>query len=416
MYGTINSILTIPTIPATVSELLDLFDFNEVHWEQLPKQFGTWIGMVFIVAFSSCLDIAAIELDMGIKLDFNHELTTVGWSNVVSGLLGGYTGSYIFSQTIFTYRSKTNSRIVGVCVIISEFAIVLAPVSVMSYVPRFFFAATLIFIAIDLMIEWLILSFKKMSLREYAVLWMTFVAVNIVALDEGMLIGVGIAIVNFLLDYIRLPVVSRKPRASGATRTLLERRVLDQKQDAIAYFELSGFLFFGSSAQILKIVQKAVYVRRKLPGIAGYVEADCMGMPLDPNELRIPLVECLDGTPATDPAAVPTEYVIMDFTNVAAIDATAARSAFLILQKYCNNHGITIVYAGTLLSVKSVLVKNKITSEESFYSSADSALELCESQLLASAANALSTPGRSSIRHGNGIRELLQYVALESDD
>ncbi|ETL94809.1 hypothetical protein L917_07319 [Phytophthora nicotianae] len=402
--------------PATVSELLDLFDFNEVHWEQLPNQFGTWIGMVFIVAFSSCLDIAAIELDMGIKLDFNHELTTVGWSNVVSGLLGGYTGSYIFSQTIFTYRSKTNSRIVGVCVIISEFAIVLAPVSVMSYVPRFFFAATLIFIAIDLMIEWLILSFKKMSLREYAVLWMTFVAVNIVALDEGMLIGVGIAIVNFLLDYIRLPVVSRKPRASGATRTLLERRVLDQKQDAIAYFELSGFLFFGSSVQILDIVQKAVYVRRKLPGIAGYVEADCMGMPLDPNELRIPLVECLDGTPATDPAAVPTEYVVMDFTNVAAIDATAARSAFLILQKYCNNHGITIVYAGTLLSVKSVLVKNKITSEESFYSSADSALELCESQLLASAANALSTPGRSSIRHGNGIRELLQYVALESDD
>ncbi|KAE9055541.1 hypothetical protein PF007_g32287, partial [Phytophthora fragariae] len=145
--------------PATVSELLNLFDFSQVHWGQLPKQFATWIGMVFIVAFSSCLDIAAIELDMGKKLDFNHELKTVGWSNVVSGLLGGYTGSYIFSQTIFTYRSKTNTRIVGVCVIISEFAIVVAPVSVMSYVPRFFFAATLIFIAIDLMIEWLVLTY-----------------------------------------------------------------------------------------------------------------------------------------------------------------------------------------------------------------------------------------------------------------
>ncbi|ETP31842.1 hypothetical protein F442_19322 [Phytophthora nicotianae P10297] len=400
--------------PATVSELLDLFDFNEVHWEQLPKQFGTWIGMVFIVAFSSCLDIAAIELDMGSKLDFNHELKTVGWSNVVSGLLGGYTGSYIFSQTIFTYRSKTNSRIVGVCVIISEFAIVLAPVSVMSYVPRFFFAATLIFIAIDLMIEWLILTFKKMSLREYVVLWMTFVAVNLVALDEGMLIGVGIAIVNFLLGYIRLPVVSRKPRASGAARTLSERKVLDQKQDVIAYFELSGFLFFGSSVQILDIVQKAVYVRKKLPGVEGgddYLsDAD---MPLTPTEHRIPLIECLDGTPATNPDAVPTEYVVMDFTNVTAMDATAARSAFLILQKYCNNHDITVVYAGALPSVKSVLVKNKITGEESFYSSADSALELCENQLLASAGNAKATPGRSSIHHDDGISELLQYFALD---
>ncbi|OWZ19718.1 Sulfate Permease [Phytophthora megakarya] len=403
--------------PATISELLDLFNFNEVHWEQLPKQLGTWIGMVFIVAFSSCLDIAAIELDMGSKLDFNHELKTVGWSNVVSGLLGGYTGSYIFSQTIFTYRSKTNSRIVGVCVIVSEFAIVLAPVSVMSYVPRFFFAATLIFIAIDLMIEWLVLTFKKMSLREYAVLWMTFVAVNLVALDEGMLIGVGMAIVNFLFGYIRLPVVNRKPRLSGAARTLMERKVLDQKRDSIAYFEFSGFLFFGSSVQILDSVQKSVYVRKQLPGVDD-VGTNYLGdadMPLTPGAHRVPLIECLDGTPATDAAAVPTEYVVMDFTNVTAMDATAARSAFLILQKYCSNHVITVVYAAALPEVRNNLVKNDIAGEESFYSSAESALVLCENQLLASPYNMKTSRVRSSVNH-ESISVLLQQFARESED
>ncbi|CAI5738583.1 unnamed protein product [Peronospora destructor] len=64
--------------PATVSDLIGLFDFSLVHWDQLPKQFETWIGMAFIVALSSCLDIAAIELEMGKKLDLNHELKT-GW-------------------------------------------------------------------------------------------------------------------------------------------------------------------------------------------------------------------------------------------------------------------------------------------------------------------------------------------------
>ncbi|KAE8960276.1 hypothetical protein PR002_g30270, partial [Phytophthora rubi] len=361
--------------PATVSELLNLFDFSQVHWGQLPKQFATWIGMVFIVAFSSCLDIAAIELDMGKKLDFNHELKTVGWSNVVSGLLGGYTGSYIFSQTIFTYRSKTNSRIVGVCVIISEFAIVVAPVSVMSYVPRFFFAATLIFIAIDLMIEWLVLTYKKLSLREYAVLWMTFIAVNIMSLDVGMLVGVGIAIVNFLLGYVRQPVVNRKPRSSGAARTLAECRVVDEKRDVVAYFELSGFLFFGSSVQLLDRVQKAVYVRKTIPGHeddAGENYLGDAGMPLTPDENRIPLIECLDGSPASNPDVVPTEYVVMDFTSVTAMDATAARSAFLILQKYCSNHAITVVYAGASTQIRNVLLKNEITGGESFYSSTES--------------------------------------------
>uniref|UniRef100_H3H6C1 SLC26A/SulP transporter domain-containing protein n=1 Tax=Phytophthora ramorum TaxID=164328 RepID=H3H6C1_PHYRM len=188
--------------PATVTDLVNLFDFSQVHWNQLPKQFGTGIGLVILVALSAILDVAAIEIDMGSKVDINYELKTIGWSNVVSGLLGGYTGSYIFSQTVFTYRSKTNSRVVGVIVIIAEFAIVLAPVSVMSYVPRFFFAATLIFIAIDLMIEWLVLTYKKLSLREYAVLWMTFVAVNVVSLNLGIVIGIGIAILNFLLGYL----------------------------------------------------------------------------------------------------------------------------------------------------------------------------------------------------------------------
>ena len=104
--------------------------------------------MVFVVSFSSCLDVAAISMDMGQALDTNNELMTVGISNceyfsiwhnmatldhmtklshyaiscccaVVSGLAGGFTGSYIFSQTIFTYRT-------GMCVyvVVSSYTIV----------------------------------------------------------------------------------------------------------------------------------------------------------------------------------------------------------------------------------------------------------------------------------------------------
>lgn len=52
-------------------------------------------------------------MDVGKPLDVDSELTTVGWSNVVSGLCGGFTGSYIFSQTIFTCRSGCHSKGVG---------------------------------------------------------------------------------------------------------------------------------------------------------------------------------------------------------------------------------------------------------------------------------------------------------------
>ncbi|CAN0576636.1 unnamed protein product, partial [Laminaria digitata] len=39
----------------------------------LPKL----LAMTVVVAFSSCLDVAAIEMEMGTPLDFNAELQTV---------------------------------------------------------------------------------------------------------------------------------------------------------------------------------------------------------------------------------------------------------------------------------------------------------------------------------------------------
>ena len=55
----------------------------------MPPQIPTWIGMYFVVAFSSCLDVAAIQMDLGEQLDFNRELTTVGISNVLGCVIQG---------------------------------------------------------------------------------------------------------------------------------------------------------------------------------------------------------------------------------------------------------------------------------------------------------------------------------------
>jgi SulP family sulfate permease len=78
--------------------------------------------MVFVVAFSSCLDVAAVQIELGRQLDFNHELKTVGWSNILSGLTGGFSGSYIFSQTIFTMRTGggKSTKAVGLVVVAAE--------------------------------------------------------------------------------------------------------------------------------------------------------------------------------------------------------------------------------------------------------------------------------------------------------
>lgn len=95
-------------------------------------------------------------MDMGTALDTNAELITVGVSNFISGMFGGFTGSYIFSQTIFSFRTGFHFRAVAVVMILLQVTVFVVTVDPLSFIPLFFFAATLIFIGIDLMLEWLL--------------------------------------------------------------------------------------------------------------------------------------------------------------------------------------------------------------------------------------------------------------------
>ena len=141
--------------PVPVADLFRLVDFSLVRWDLIGLIVPTWLGMVLVVAFASSLDVAAISMDMGEALDTNNELKTVGIGNLFSGLTCGFTGSYIFSQTIFTYRTGSHSRWIGLFIMIVFAYVVVSPVNILQVAPLFFLGSTLIFIGYDLLYEWL---------------------------------------------------------------------------------------------------------------------------------------------------------------------------------------------------------------------------------------------------------------------
>jgi len=117
----------------------DYFKVDKVVWSALPGQTVTVLSMICVVALSSSLDIAAIDLETPKPLEYNYELRMVGLSNIISGLTGGYTGSYIFSQTLFSLRAGIRSRNSGYIIALCEIVAVVIPVSILDYVPNFIF-------------------------------------------------------------------------------------------------------------------------------------------------------------------------------------------------------------------------------------------------------------------------------------
>jgi MFS superfamily sulfate permease-like transporter len=212
--------------PAVWYHTWDYLQFNKVVWNALPRQTLTLFGMIFVVALSSSLDVAAIELELNEPLNYNSELTMVGISNVVSGLTGGYTGSYIFSQSIFSLRAGIRSRVAGFMLAFCEFIFLILPIPILSYVPNFFFGSLLIMICIDLMYEWLWDVRKKITYAEYAVCLATFGLIQLLGVEYGIITGV---LLYVACQKVGLDVGVRKGAPVDVSVT--ERVVLVKSQD-----------------------------------------------------------------------------------------------------------------------------------------------------------------------------------------
>ena len=311
--------------PASCLETWSSFRPSLVHWDVLPSLLPTWLAMYTVVAFSSSLDVAAIQMDMGKQLDFNHELITVGLSNAASGLCGGFTGSYIFSTTIFTYRTGTRLRLCGAVVIAAELLLFASPVTVGAYVPKLFFGAVLTFIAADLLVDWLWAARHKVHPTEYAIILLTFGAINCFGLEVGMCGGVLIAMCHFIIDYASAPVVRRIDVRSTVLRSFAHSRALAGEQTRLISLRCRGYIFFGSTLRIMEDVLSAVSVPPHLE--------PTLGRP--PSKQR----------PSAQPAP-PTRFVLFDFAAVTGLDATAARACFLNLTRTLAPLGIEVVFGG----------------------------------------------------------------------
>lgn len=175
-----------------------------------------------------------------------------GLSNVLVGCAGvGFTGSYIFSQTLFSLRMGVSRPIMGAVIAVAELVVFALPMNVLAYIPKFYFGALVIWIGYDIAKDWLFIAAKKVSPIEFALLIFTFVAVTAFGLEVGIAAGIVGAALHFAYEYAQVSVKAFTvvPSRSNAVRTFQQRLVLEAFGGRIAAVALSGMIFFGSATK-----------------------------------------------------------------------------------------------------------------------------------------------------------------------
>ena len=215
-----------------------------------------------IVGFGSSLDIAAIQFGSSDEVDSEQELLTAGLANLVAGLAGtGFTGSYIFTLTLFNMKNKVSSKAQGIVIVAFEVAFFMLPFSLMDYLPKFFFASFLVYFGVEIMYEWLILSIKKVGYGEFAFLQLTFLACLFFGLEAGIAIGIVLAALYFIACYSMASgssVISLRPSRSTHLRYGKEQYAMQVLRHNMRAVHIHGYVFFGSALSVGDKIQAAL--------------------------------------------------------------------------------------------------------------------------------------------------------------
>jgi CRP-like cAMP-binding protein len=194
----------------------------------------------------------------------------------------------------------------------------------------------------------------KVFLSEYCIVWATFIAIQVVGIDFGIVVGVLVAIVSHVISTAQVSSVNRISMSSRAVWTPSDYKLLHDHgynplHPKIVTLEITGTVFFGSSLKLLERITEEIGLNlseEELP------ENMLLKSPhRSPYSMSMDLERRMSFTPkrnllnATAPHR-PPKLLVLDLTHVPNLDASASRGCFLQLAKMCAKRDMIVCAAG----------------------------------------------------------------------
>lgn len=223
-------------------------------------------ALLSIDTLKTCVVLDALTKN---RHDSNRELLGQGMANLASFMMGGMPGAGTMGPTLVNVASggrKTQSGFIeGGLVVLA----ILALSPLIAWVPIGALAGILLVIAFR-MFDWH--AFRLLKHKETCFDFAVIAAVVVVAETVGLIAasatGVGLAILLFIRDQIRISVLRRratlKEISSKTHRLESEYAILKEQGDAAAIYELQGNLFFGTTDHLFSELETDLRTRKWL--------------------------------------------------------------------------------------------------------------------------------------------------------
>jgi len=221
-------------------------------WKRLLVPALTLSALLSIDTLKTCVVVDTLTRS---RSDSNRTLLGQGIGNAASALLGGMPGSGMMGATIVSLNSGSQTKLSGLfegCLVLLAFVLF---GNLVGWLPLAALAGVLMVVACK-MFDWS--SFQllrnRSTLLDFVVIWAVILTAAQFSLIAASGTGVGLAVLIFLRDQIRSPVLHRKiygnEISSKKSRLPAESRALEAFGGQTVICELQGTLFFGTADKL----------------------------------------------------------------------------------------------------------------------------------------------------------------------
>ena len=307
----------------------------------LAAHLPTLLAIALVSVLALLLNTTGLELAVEGDLDIDRELRAAGVANLVSAFVGGPVGYQGLSASLLGLRMGAASRAVGLLATAVCIAGALGGGPLLGLVPRPVLGALLVSMGGGLLVEWVWDGWWKLGRADWAVVVGIAAVVAGVGVPEGVVLGMGVAMVRFVASYSRLRVIRHNHDAT-ACRSTVERAavaedILRAHGRETRILRLEGYIFFGTAHGVLARVRDILSTSA-------------------PHRL------------------------LLDLQGVPAVD-TSASATFNRIRQLCAAQACTVVWSGLSPRVHTQLERAGLLDGPTF-ATLDEAVEWAEEQVL----------------------------------
>jgi sulfate permease, SulP family len=326
-----------------------LADLQIVRWDVIAQQWLSILSLMVLSTLAVLMNSSGLELALHRDIDLDKELRAAGAANLLGGAGGGTAGFQDLGLTLLSHRLGGSYRMVGAIIALLCVLFMTAGAPFLTFIPKPLFGALLLWVGANLILDWLVLTYRRVTGAEYAVILVILLIIISVGLLPGLVFGLIAGLILFVIDYSKVEIV--KNELSGADfhsnvdRSEDRRHILEKQGEAILIYRLQGFVFFGTADRLREQIQNRLNAKAKAN----------------------------------------IGYLIIDFQRVSGVDTSAVVS-FQKLAHFARLRSIALVMTGCNESSHEAFLRSGLMGSEYggilFFPDLDRGLEWCEDKLL----------------------------------